>query len=206
MSFAGLRGWVFDLDGTLTIHQHDFPGIRSKLGVPPNQLILEYLASLPAAQASAKRTALDAIERDLAGNARPADGARAMLEALTANGHDVGIVTRNTKANALLSLNQIGLSDLVNADHVFGRDDGEPKPSPSVLFHLAAAWQLDISHCVMIGDHLLDLETGRNAGVMTIHVDPTGTFSWPDMSDHCFVSLTEILDHLERHLETNLER
>ena len=26
--------WVFDLDGTLTVHQHDFDAIRAELGIP----------------------------------------------------------------------------------------------------------------------------------------------------------------------------
>jgi HAD superfamily hydrolase (TIGR01509 family) len=196
MSFNRLRGWVFDLDGTLTVHQHDFPGIRARLGVPAGQLILEHLASLPVEEAGRKRATLDEIERGLAGSADPADGALDLVESLATRGACIGVVTRNTRTNALASLARIGLTNLVPADNVIGRDDGSPKPSPQAVWNLAARWQLDVRQCVMIGDHRLDLETGRNAGVTTIHVDPTSSFEWPGLSDHCVASLTEILDHL----------
>ena len=39
--------WVFDLDGTLTIANHDFDAIRAELGIPEGHLILEYQATLP---------------------------------------------------------------------------------------------------------------------------------------------------------------
>ena len=36
---------------------------------------------------------------------------------------------------------------------------------------------------VMVGDYLFDLQTGRNAGTATIHVDRTGSFLWPELTD-----------------------
>ena len=36
--------WIFDMDGTLTESLHDFPAISKRLGLPPNEPILEALA------------------------------------------------------------------------------------------------------------------------------------------------------------------
>ena len=33
--------WIFDLDGTLTIPDYDFPAIKRQLGLPPGRGILE---------------------------------------------------------------------------------------------------------------------------------------------------------------------
>ncbi len=46
------KHWVFDMDGTLTIAQHDFDAIRDELGLPDNLPILESLAAMPAAEST----------------------------------------------------------------------------------------------------------------------------------------------------------
>ena len=47
--------WIFDLDGTLTVPVHDFPAIRTALGMTESDSdILKYLASLPSAEAAPK--------------------------------------------------------------------------------------------------------------------------------------------------------
>ena len=74
-----LRGWVFDLDGTLTLAQHDFPAIRRELGVPADADILTYMATLPAADHTAMKAQLDAIELRLAAEVQPAPGAVALV-------------------------------------------------------------------------------------------------------------------------------
>ncbi len=38
--------WIFDMDGTLTIANHDFEAIRAELDLPPDRPILEALAEL----------------------------------------------------------------------------------------------------------------------------------------------------------------
>lgn len=39
------------------------------------------------------------------------------------------------------------------------------KPEPGMLLDLAAAWNVDLSRSLMIGDHPRDVEAGRRAGV-----------------------------------------
>ncbi|RMH02824.1 MAG: HAD family hydrolase, partial [Planctomycetota bacterium] len=102
-SLAGRRAWVFDLDGTLTVAVHDFDAIRARLGLPPGRPILEELARLPAAEAKPRRAELERIEAELARSARPAPGAAALCAELRRRGLRLGILTRNSAANAALT-------------------------------------------------------------------------------------------------------
>lgn len=48
------------------------------------------------------------------------------------------------------------------------------KPSPQFLFDARDEFQLDLSRCHMVGDKLLDLECGWNAGVASCYLVRTG--------------------------------
>jgi HAD superfamily hydrolase (TIGR01509 family) len=185
-------GWVFDLDGTLTVHQHDFDAIRAELGIPPGQLILEYLATLPAADAAPLHARLAAIEADLAHSARAAEGAGQVLETLCRRGRRLGILTRNTRANALATLAAAGLADHFTPDDVLGRDEAAPKPSPQGIHTLLGRWGCPARAALMVGDYRLDLEAGRHAGVTTVHVAAAGAATWPDLTDLHVHSLAQL--------------
>ena len=86
MSLRGRQGWIFDLDGTLALPVHDFDGLREALGLPPGVLILEYLASRPAAEAKTLGARLEALEAELITECRPQPGIRDALEGLRNRG------------------------------------------------------------------------------------------------------------------------
>ncbi|RMH01984.1 MAG: HAD family hydrolase, partial [Planctomycetota bacterium] len=50
---------------------------------------------------------------------------------------------------------------------------------------------------VMVGDFRFDLEAGRAAGCLTVHVDPAGAFPWPELADLKVRGLAELLAALE---------
>lgn len=50
------------------------------------------------------------------------------------------------------------------------------KPAPDMLLHLMAQHGLDPAQCMMVGDRPLDTESGRNAGITSILVDPEDRF------------------------------
>lgn len=190
---ARYRAWVFDLDGTLTVHQHDFAAIRAELGIPPERYILEYLAELAADAAGALRARLDALEAELTSQALAAPGAAELLAALAARGARCGILTRNSRDNALATLAQIGLAAHFAPVDVLGRDEAAPKPAPDGITHLINAWQLPGAATLMLGDFHLDLEAGRNAGVATVHVSANPTLQWPELTDYRVRSLADLL-------------
>jgi len=184
--------WVFDLDGTLTVAIHDFAGIRKVLGVPDGVDILVHLEALPAEKAIVLKGKLGEIEDELAGMTQPADGAAGLLGQLFERGVRMGVLTRNTRANALRTLGRIGLSGYIAPCDVLGRDDARAKPDPDGIFKLAESWGASPCALVMVGDYGFDLQTGRAAGAATIHVDVTRVFRWPELTDIGVGSLAEL--------------
>ena len=189
---ARSRHWVFDLDGTLTVAAHDFDAIRAELGLPAGRPILEALEDLPPAESAPLFLRLDAIELEIAREARPADGAAELLGSLRRAGADLGIATRNSRRNALETLDAAGLGGFFPVDAIVGRDEAPPKPRPDAIRHLLAAWSGDAGAAVMVGDFLFDLEAGRGAGTATVYVDPEGRFPFGHLADLRVRSLAEI--------------
>jgi HAD superfamily hydrolase (TIGR01509 family) len=177
------EGWVFDLDGTLTIAAHDFEAIRSELGLAPGLPILEQLAGLPSDEARVRYARLDEIEWEIAGRARAAAGALALLQVLSSGGMRLGIVTRNSHRNALRTLEVCGLEAFFKPCCVVGREAVAPKPDPSGVRKLLAHWDLAPERAVVVGDYRFDLLAGRAAGTATAHVDPSGEFAYGEHAD-----------------------
>ncbi|SDS76067.1 haloacid dehalogenase superfamily, subfamily IA, variant 3 with third motif having DD or ED [Halopseudomonas xinjiangensis] len=190
----GIRGWVFDLDGTLTIAQHDFPAIRRELGIPANDDILTYIAALPEPGRSDLSARLDAIEHRLAEAVQPALGAAQLIRFLRDRGDRLGILTRNLRSVAFSSLRALGVADCFNEEDVLGRKDALPKPDPDGILQLTQRWQLNRAEVVMVGDFRFDLEAGRAAGCRTCLILPQN--SWPDLADWHMPDCRSVLNSL----------
>lgn len=186
------KHWIFDLDGTLTVAIHDFAMIRSVLGVPEGVDILGHLEALPEREALWARERLNQIEDELAGRTEPAPGALGLMQLLHEREVRLGVLTRNTRGNALRTLERIGLAPYITPCDVLGREEALAKPAPDGIFKLAQGWGITASALVMVGDYCFDLQTGRAAGAATIHVDPTGAFRWPELTDIAVASLAEL--------------
>lgn len=186
---AGRRCWIFDLDGTLTVAALDFLAIRRELGLPRGRPILEALADLPGARAEPLYRRLAQIEHEHAGRARAAEGARPLLGALAERGASVGILTNNTRANALETLRTCGLVDLFRPCCVLGRENAEPKPDPAGVLRLLSHWGGRPEDAIVVGDHRFDLIAGRAAGALAAHIDPKGDFPFAEHADLCVTDL-----------------
>ena len=190
------RHWIFDLDGTLTLPVHDFAYIRHELGVPDGADILGYLASLPAGEAAPRRARLDEIEQILAERAVAAPGAHELVARLSRAGVRMGILTRNSREIALVTLAAIGCREYFRAEEVIGRGEALPKPDPDGILKLAEHWGTAPQRSVMVGDYLFDLQAGRAAGAATVHVARPDGQVWPDCTDMSVASLTELAGYL----------
>ncbi|EKT4524725.1 HAD family hydrolase [Pseudomonas putida] len=182
MSLGAVRHWVFDMDGTLTVAVHDFAAIREALGIPPEHDILTHLAALPVEEAAAKHAWLLEHERDLAIASRPAAGAVELVRELAERGCQLGILTRNARELAHVTLEAIGLADCFPVEHILGRDEAAPKPNPDGLLKIAGAWGVSPSELVMVGDYRFDLDCGRAAGARTVLVNLPDN-PWPELAD-----------------------
>ncbi len=182
MSLKDIRHWVFDMDGTLTVAVHDFAAIREALEIPPADDILTHLAALPVAEAAAKHAWLLEHERDLAIGSQAAVGAVELVRELAGRGCKLGILTRNARELAHVTLQAIGLADCFAEPYVLGRDEAPPKPHPGGLLKLAEAWDVAPAEMVMVGDYRFDLDCGRAAGARTILVNLPDN-PWPELAD-----------------------
>lgn len=191
------RYWIFDLDGTLTRPQHDFQAIKKALGIPLDADILSYLNALPEGQAKQKYQKLDRIESRLAKQAQPAAGVQALLAALVREGIEVAILTRNSKANAHIVLDVLGVNRYFRSDNVLGREQAPPKPDPEGINRLLLKWCADKTRALMVGDYLYDLLCARNADITAVHVDSRGDFPWSEHMDLGVTDLNQLLDMLE---------
>ena len=196
-ALSTIRHWVFDMDGTLTVAMHDFARIKRELAIPAQDDILTHLAALSAAEASAKHAWLLAHERELAAASVPAMGAVALVRALQGAGCRLGILTRNVRSLAQVTLQAIGLGDVFAEEDIIGRDEAEPKPSPDGLQYFLRRWQVDPAQVVMVGDYRFDLECGRAAGTRTLLVNAPDN-PWPDMACWHLADCAAVLEHWQR--------
>ena len=186
--------WVFDMDGTLTIAQHDFDVIRDELGLPEGLPILESLAAMPTAESAPIHKRLNEIELEIAAESKSAEGAQLLLEKLLEKGASIGILTRNNAINIDVTLKAAGLDGYFKQQDLLSRDCAPPKPAPNGILQLLGQWQASANEAVMVGDHQHDLLSGRAAGTKTLYVDPCGEFIFKNDADVCIHSLTELLN------------
>ena len=183
---------IFDFDGTLTKPYLDFDAIRAEIGV--SGLILEAMAEMDAAVRERAEAVLLRHEREAARNATLQEGAVEVIDTCRAKGRPVAILTRNARPSVDLVLRNYGLK----IDALRTREDGAIKPSPEPILSICEELRADPKQSWMVGDHLLDLTTGRTAGCHTVLLvgnRPLPDFA--DQADHVIHRLTELLAIIE---------
>lgn len=192
------RHWIFDLDGTLTVSAHDFDHIRRELGLEPQTPILEALNAMPAAEAAPLWESLNELEFYYAGKSSVMDGAEQLLQVLHDSGCQLAILTRNTMPVVEQTLKACRIDHFFPFEHILDRDACIPKPSPDGIKRLLEFWQADADDSVMVGDYVYDLEAGKGAGVVTIHVATrSDRGDWPEVTDIRVEGLGQIIEYLQ---------
>jgi len=188
--------WLFDMDGTLTNAMHDFDAMRTTLDLPSGVPILEALAAMDPEQATIKHRQLDEMELHMAAEATPQPGSAELLEHLRQTGAKLGIVTRNGRKIADVTLKACGLAAFFDDQHVISRDCCTAKPDPAGINLALSRMRGEAENAVMVGDYLFDLQSGNSAGTATVHMDVSGEFAWPDITDVRVRSLSELHEHV----------
>lgn len=185
----GIDAAIFDFDGTLAVLNIDFPAMRgvvSKLaaeaGIPAEVLdglfVLEtieagraWLAGKSPDQAlSFQREALDlvtGIEIRAARDGSLIAGVRELLEDMKKRKIRRAIITRNCGAAVALIF-----PDITDCCDVFlPRDETERvKPDPRHVLESLSRMGIAAARAVVVGDHPMDIRTGREAGTRTVGV------------------------------------
>ena len=183
---AGIRALVFDFDGTLAVPTLDFAHMRREATavmaahapvpqdaahLPTMELLAVVEASLPAAPAASLRKAvLDtvcAVEVEAARHSALFPFVRPMVAACRELGLAIGIITRNCPQ----AVRTVFPDAHVLFPCLLTRDDVPLiKPDPDHLLRALALLGATPQETLMVGDHSMDIETGRRAGARTAAV------------------------------------
>jgi phosphoglycolate phosphatase len=128
------------------------------------------------------------------------DGTLAMLEALKARGHRLGVATGKSRRGLDDALGTSALRGLFDATRT--ADETASKPDPRMLIELMALFQIPPERTLMVGDTTHDLQLARNAGTACVGVsygahDP-GAFDGYG-ARHVAHSMADLHDWLQRH-------
>jgi putative hydrolase of the HAD superfamily len=104
-------------------------------------------------------------------------GARPLLEALTAHGLRMAVVTNNVRAEQQLKLARCGLTSLVEA-LVTSEEVGVQKPDPRIFHTALDRIGVPAPDAIMVGDAwATDIEGARRAGVRPVWLNRFGDLS-----------------------------
>lgn len=196
------KGIFFDLDGTLVDSKLNFQAMKEEIGMPIDHSILEYIDTLKTE--AEKKRALDIVHQHELKGAKESElisGVQEFLELLKVKNIKTGILTRNSKECALISIEKHKLS----FEHILSRDDFPPKPDPSALNFLKESYNLKDEECCYIGDYIFDIQAAKNAGMSAgLFLNSKNSSyieeAWPAEADFVFESYSSISSLLDdRH-------
>ncbi len=187
---------AFDLDGTLIELNIDFDGIRKALGIK-KRFILESIMEESDLEKRAKMLrVLEEFEVRSAESARAMNFAREILERLKEVGIVRGVITRNSRRSVEIVVKRLGF----DLDFIITREDCEPKPSPEPVRLAMKMFDVKGEECLVVGDFLFDLLSGRRAGARTALIVTSKNRgmvnSFIQYADYVFGSLEELAEFL----------
>lgn len=177
-----IRGFIFDLDGTLVTSSLDFTAIRQEIGCPATEDILTFLDTVPGDR---KASIIDIVHRHEMNDAQESDWlphVRPFLAQCAANDIPMAIVTRNS---AIPTQVKVGRNE-IPIQHIVTRETSKPKPDPTALINIANDFNLPTEAIMMVGDYKYDLQAGRNAKMATCLVNFTQLPDYAHLADYTF--------------------
>ncbi len=202
--FAGIRGVIFDLDGTLVDSQLDFEAMRCEMELPVGSPVLETVLKLTGERAAECWRILEQHELRGFQNAMLMPGVINLIEQLSRRGIRLAVVTRNGGRMARATLDRLGIP----IDLLLSRDDAPPKPDSAALLQICRSWNFDPASVAMVGDYRFDLEAGRRAGCRTVLYSAASSVeelrNWRELYDlqvASFVQIDALLAWLDEPLQ-----
>ncbi|WP_144210963.1 HAD family hydrolase [Shewanella donghaensis] len=167
-SLVGIKGVIFDLDGTLVESALDFSQIKHQLGCPAEVDLLDFIADMPTEeqQAQANDIILEHETQD-AINAKALPNMHPLLKTIAQLQLPTAIVTRNSKVATATKLRQ----NDIELDLVLTRECYPAKPAPDALLAIATMWDIDPASLIYVGDYLYDIQAANNAGMISVFIN-----------------------------------
>jgi phosphoglycolate phosphatase len=180
---------IFDFDGTLAELHLDFPAMKRKITAMGRMFLEEAIQEepLPALEWAERlalrverrlpeqsrefrsrcRLLITAMEMDAAAKGRLFPYAVDMLRRLRDHGIQTAVITRNCTA----AVRRV-FPDIDSCCHVFLPREDAPRIKPDPEHALEAARRLHVSPraCLLVGDHPIDVDTARRAGMASAAV------------------------------------
>ena len=187
---------IFDLDGTITEPFLDFDAIRKDMGLDRvDGPILELMEKMDPDQLAAAKAVLGKYETEAAEQSRLNSGAKETLDKLRQAGINIGILTRNTRDNALAIESRHGLK----FDAIVAREDGPVKPDSFGVLKLCEHFACRPEEAVVVGDFLYDLLSARTAGAISILINNhEDAEDFRVHADYTIDSLGELIEIIEK--------
>lgn len=221
MKLNGVKGIVFDLDGTLINSKIDFPGMKRRIislleskGAPagllsPNETTVEILRKAedlwrgrPKKEFQeilrAVEEIMDGAELDALQTVVEVGGTSEAVRRLKGMGLKLAVLTRGHRAYAIRALEKTGMLGFF--DVILARGETpKPKPEPEALIHAASLMGLKADEVLLVGDHRIDMECAQRAGCRFIGVKtgPLGEASWGERKPEILVeNLQQLTEYL----------
>lgn len=197
-----IRAVIFDLDGTLIYNHTNFMKMRrcvvEKLiseGIPEEILDRSDIIVNNMAQAekyakennlnisklySAAGEIMSRVEMETVDLTTPVEGALDTIISLQNECYKTGILTRGSRQYAESALKAANLD--IGFDVFICRDDypeEEAKPAPIAMQRAAEAMRVEVSECLYLGDHAIDMKCAVSAGAQFLGV-LTGAYTAED--------------------------
>ncbi len=158
------------------------------------------LFGLPLEKCLEIRARYHEIYQKLALKSEPFPGATELFDFCRENGLKTGIISTKARNETEPILEHLGINPDVA---VFQEDVKKVKPDPEPILLALSKLSLAPTEAVFIGDHVVDILAGKNAGVLAIGV-LTGIGTEKDLenagADLVFPTLLDFLNWLEREL------
>ena len=190
-----IRAVIFDLDGTLTEPYLDFDIIRKQMGLSKDSgPIWEAMENMSESRRREAEKLLHLHEQRAVAESSLNPGAKETLESLGRMDISIGILTRNTKENALA----VGKKHCLKFDAVLGREDGPVKPDAFGVLELCRYFDLEPRETLLVGDYLFDLLCARAAGAVSVLLaNHAKADEFSEYADFTIDKLAQILQIIE---------
>lgn len=221
MEILDIKGYIFDLDGTLIDSMPLWYNVDriflSEHGVTPPDNISEIVKKMTVEQSSqyfldtfnlkvSQQEIINRIEEIVAENYRNTillkDGIAELLDYLDSKNIPYGVATATYRTLATSCLIRLGLIDKIKFLETCS-EIGKGKEFPDIFFKCAETMGLSSKNVAVVEDSLYCLETAKNYDFFTIGIKDnlTSNSDWntiKNISNLSFNSANELLNYLKR--------